>query len=286
MLAALRSLWFGRRPRRIVFALGSAAVVAVGAWSLRGIFVHRASAQPAPVAETASTQQAVVTTAAATTSDYGNRVVAYVFGNQPITRQDLGEYLVCRFGAEKLPVLLNKRILDKALRERGIVVTSAEVDATLAQDLKGLAMDQSKFIKDVLGKYKKTLYEWQEDVLRPRLQMTRLVQNNVVVTPEEIQKAFDTAYGEKVECRIIFWPLDQERKALDEYGKPARQRERVCREGQESGSLRSVRDGRQDQSHRSQHDGKGSGRGGVQTPPRRGHHADQDAAGHCHAQMR
>src|SRR5262249_37793413 len=75
--------------------------------------------------------------------DCTTRVVAYVHGSQPVTRQDLGEYLIARFGADKLPLLLNKRIVDEACRQRNIVVTAAEVEAAFAEDLKGLAVDKA-----------------------------------------------------------------------------------------------------------------------------------------------
>jgi parvulin-like peptidyl-prolyl isomerase len=203
-----------------VLALGSAAAVAVGAWCMRGVFVHHATAQTAGVkVATSSAQPAVVNSAAAATSDYTSRVVAYIHASQAITRQDLGEYLIARFGAERLGTFLNRRILDKACAEHGISVTAAEVDAALGEDLKGAAMDQATFIKTVLARYKKSLFEWREDVLRPRLQMTRMVQERVTVTPEEQRKAFETAHGEKVECRIIFWPLSEEKQAISDYGK-------------------------------------------------------------------
>jgi parvulin-like peptidyl-prolyl isomerase len=187
---------------------------------MRGVFVHQATAQTAGAkVATSSAGPAVVNSAAAKTSDYTSRVVAYIHGSQAITRQDLGEYLIARFGAERLGTFLNRRILDKACAEQGISVTAAEVDAALGEDLKGVAMDQATFVKQVLGKYKKNLYEWKEDVLRPRLQMMRLVQDRVTITPEEQRKAFETVYGEKVECRIIFWPSNQEKQAIAEYGK-------------------------------------------------------------------
>jgi parvulin-like peptidyl-prolyl isomerase len=213
MLSAFRFFRFGRLGR-VALAAGTVAVVAVGAWALRGVLVHRAAAQQAA---SAAAQQALVTTAAATTSDYDKRVVAYIHKNQAITRQDLGEYLIARFGAERLPLMLTKRLLDKACADRAIVVTGAEVEAALATDIKGMGVDQATFAKTVLSKYKKNLYEWKEDILRPRLQMRRLVQERLTVSEEELRKAYESTYGEKVECRLILWPLDQERQARDDY---------------------------------------------------------------------
>src|SRR4051812_33957600 len=67
-------------------------------------------------------------------SEYKNQVVAYIYGTTPITREDLGEYLIARQGVEKLELLINKKIIDRACQQRGIEVTAAEVDTALAED--------------------------------------------------------------------------------------------------------------------------------------------------------
>jgi parvulin-like peptidyl-prolyl isomerase len=216
MLAAIRLFWSRRRVRRTALAVAGIAAGAVIVVCLRGSLVHRATAQPA-IPAAAPSQPVVVNTAATATSDYSNRVVAYIGANQPITRQDLGEYLIARFGAAKLPLLLNKRLLDKVCAEHNVRVTAAEIEAALAEDLKGLGMDKAVFLKKVLENYKKNLYEWKEDVICPRIQMTRLIQGRVSVSNDELHKAFDTVYGEKVECRIIMWPKGQDQQALKEY---------------------------------------------------------------------
>ncbi len=200
--------------RRVALAAVVVAV-AVVTWCCRGSFVHRADAQPAPAqppapAPTPAPARAVV-------SDYADRVVAYIHKYQPITRQDLGEFLVARHGADKLPLLVNKRILDHACRQHNIVVTAAEIESALADELKGLAMSRKTFLDTVLKRYKKNLYEFKEDILRPRLQLTRLVQPTLTVSEDELRKAYDSAWGEKVECRLILWPAGQEQKAMDQY---------------------------------------------------------------------
>ena len=202
-----------RGVRRAVLAV--AVVVAVGvAWFCRGSLVHRATAQPAARQVAAERPPA----SQASGSDYARRVVAYIHHNQAISRQDLGEFLIDRHGADKLPLLINKKIVDMACQKHGIVVTAAEVEAAVGQELKDLAMNRATFLKTVLTRYKKNLYEFKEDIVRPRLQLTRLVQSNLTVSEEDLRKAFDSLYGEKVECRIILWPRGEEKKAQEEYG--------------------------------------------------------------------
>lgn len=207
-----------RLVRRIGLAVAGVSALAVAAWCGRGLLVHQATAQPAPVASIPAAAAAVEPTPASS-GDYLSRVVAYVHNGHAITRQDLGEFLIHRHGAERLPLLLNKRIVDDECARHGLVITAAEVDAALAEELKGLAIDQATFLKTVLARAKKNLYEWKEDVLRPRLQMTRLVGPRLHVAQEDLRKAFESSYGEKVECRMILWPLDQEKQALDEFAR-------------------------------------------------------------------
>src|SRR5262249_62075072 len=103
------------------------------------------------------------------------RVVAYIYGSMPITREDRGEYLIARHGTDKLELLVNKKIIDVACQKRGVDVTEAEVEAAIEEDLKSLnGIKRQDFIDKVLKQYGKTLYEWKEDVIRPRLLLLKL----------------------------------------------------------------------------------------------------------------
>ena len=151
-------------------------------------------------------------------SDYAQRPVAFLHGNEAVTREQLGEYLIARLGAEKLPLLINKIIIEEACREKGIEVTPAEIEASLADDLKGMGgITQADFVNRILKQYKKTLFEWKEDVIRPKLLLSKLVHDRIKVTDEDVQAAYNAYYGEKVSCRIIFWPKGEEQIARNQY---------------------------------------------------------------------
>jgi PPIC-type PPIASE domain len=137
-------------------------------------------------------------------TDYGQRVVAYIYGNVPITREELGEYLIARFGAERTEFLVNRRIVEMACKSRGVVITDAAIEAQLREDLNNFKINSVKdFENQVLRRFNKTLYEWKEDVIRPKLQLAALVRPTITVTAEDLQKAFEARYHEKVECRMI-----------------------------------------------------------------------------------
>jgi hypothetical protein len=111
-------------------------------------------------------------------------------------------------------MLVNKRIIDRACQEKGIDVTEAEIDSVLVDDLKSLNMDKKQFVDNLLKKYHKSLYEWREDVIRPKLQMKKLAQDRVTVTADDLAKAYEAYYGERVRCQMIMWPKSEMQIAL------------------------------------------------------------------------
>jgi parvulin-like peptidyl-prolyl isomerase len=203
----------GRLRRGTLLALGGLTIALGGFWGSRYFTGDRATAQ------TPGGKRPDVPLSIPSTSDYQNRVVAYIGDNTAITRQELGEYLIARYGVEKLPTLVNRKIIERECWSRGVVVTAAEVDSALAAEMRGLAVDQATFLKMVMSKHKKNLIEFKEDVLRPRLQMLGLIGSRVTVSNDDLRKAYESLYGEKIEGRLILWKRGQEKAAIESYTK-------------------------------------------------------------------
>jgi parvulin-like peptidyl-prolyl isomerase len=180
--------------------LGIATIVIGSALQRAPAAAPPEQAAPAPAPAPAAPAQAD------TASDYTTRPVAFIGRDTIVTREELGEFLVLRRGADKVELLINRRIIDIACREAGVEVTAAEVEASFAEDLKGLGgITSNDFVKQVLRRYGKNLVEWKEDVIRPKLMLAKLCRSKISVTEDDIRTAFDARFGEKVECRIIQW---------------------------------------------------------------------------------
>lgn len=154
---------------------------------------------------------------------YGGRVVAYIYDNIPITREELGEFLIARYGAERLEVLVRRRIVELACQPRGIEVTEAMIEAQLDRDLEKMGPNFTrKNFEDLFLKKlprKMSLYEWKQDVIRTKLMMLQLVAPMVKVTDEDVRKGFEGRYGPKVECRWIVLPDNKHKNQLWEKAK-------------------------------------------------------------------
>ena len=149
----------------------------------------------------------------------GTRVVAY-YHNQPIYREELGEFLIARFGAERIQFLVNRKIVEAECRKYNITVTDADVEWRFQHELhafgnKGVPMLEKDFVNQILGRFHKTLYEWKEDVIRPKLMMERLVRATIRITSEDVREGFEARYGPKVECRMIV--LGKDHHKVDEF---------------------------------------------------------------------
>jgi parvulin-like peptidyl-prolyl isomerase len=168
------------------------------------------------------------------------RLVATLYdGRVALTREDLGEYLIRRYGSANLELLVNKRIIDNACRAANVVVTDAEVEAEFLADVakhektrkKSLSAaleamllretPRGRFIKEMLAPNKTSVYQYKEDIVRPRLQLARLCGDRVKVTEQDLQAAFEAHHGPKVECRMILWPNSEEysKIVLQEYAR-------------------------------------------------------------------
>jgi hypothetical protein len=139
---------------------------------------------------------------------YDKTIVAYVNG-QSITRQELAEDLVARKGRQHLQLMINRRIIEQAAKNAGITVTEAEVDAELHQLVKFAQLPSLKEFEDKIlksPKYKTTLLEYREDVIKEGLYMRKLAGQRLDITEAELHQAYDARFGEKVKCRMIVAP--------------------------------------------------------------------------------
>jgi foldase protein PrsA len=171
------------------------------------------TAQAAPPAATKTA--ATPTPPTTPSSDSARRPVAYIYGSHMISREELGEYLIAREGAAKLQFLVNRKIIEDACKKRGFDVTQGEVEASLASDLKDLQLTPKQFENRLLKQYRKSMFEWKEDVIWPKLALTKIARDRIKVEQKDLQDAFDAYHGEKVDGRLIIFKPEEKSYVLN-----------------------------------------------------------------------
>ena len=197
------------------------------------------------------------------------RVLARIYGTLPVTREDLGEFLMARGGYEKLELLVNRKVVEMEAARRGVTVTPQEIDAALTEVVAALPpgndgkpVTVEVFAKSLLPARKTTLFEYTEDAIKPRLLLQKMCRDRVRVTDDDLRKAFESKFGEKRGAKIILWPKDQFRLAQRQWDE--------CRKGESEGE----RDANFDRIARGQADGNLASRCGEVLPV--GRHVDAD----------
>src|SRR5437867_3368226 len=130
------------------------------------------------------------------------QIVAVVNG-VAITRAELADELIQRRGKAHLEALINRRIIEQSCAMAGIAVTEKEVEDELRELMRANGFNtasdfEKQMVKPMLHI---TLPEYKEDVLKQGILTRRLAAHRIQVTDEELRKAFDSKYGERVQCR-------------------------------------------------------------------------------------
>ncbi len=136
-------------------------------------------------------------------------IAATINGHRIFTR-DLAEECLARYGEEVLEGEINKVLLSQELKRRRVEVTQADIQAEIghAATLAGVVApsgkpDLPKWIEIVTKKQNTTEETYIRDVVWPSAALKKLVQGQVKITSQDLQKGFEANYGARVRCRAI-----------------------------------------------------------------------------------
>jgi hypothetical protein len=140
--------------------------------------------------------------------------VAIIFGDVPITRDELADYLLSRMTAKQLETYVNRRILEHACKKEGITVTMAEVDEYAKAGLKKTNLTEDVFRAQLLRGRNMTWRDWKEDVIRTQILLKKLT-GGLTVREKDLRDAYEARYGERVECNVLILPNVEKKMAED-----------------------------------------------------------------------
>lgn len=191
---------FSPRPinRLRRYLIGSAGAVAVFAATIvvRSYMSDSAAVAQAPAGKPAAEGQP--TRPGKPTHD----VMAIVNG-QDISRQMLAEACVERHGEEVLESLVNKRLIMHHCKNRQITVTRQEIDAEVERMAKRFKLSREHWLELLERERGIKAEEYARDVLWPTLALRKLAAEDLTVSEQELNKAYETQYGAAVRARLI-----------------------------------------------------------------------------------
>ena len=132
----------------------------------------------------------------------GPAIVALV-NSQKVTLQELADLCVLRHGEEVLENMVNRYLILQACQERKIEITQKDVDDEIARIASKFNLSVQMYLRllenerDIRPEY------YASDVVWPMLALRELSKEMLKVSPQEIDKAFQSEFGPKVQVRMI-----------------------------------------------------------------------------------
>jgi parvulin-like peptidyl-prolyl isomerase len=126
-----------------------------------------------------------------------------VVNNQIISRQQLADECVARKGKEILELLINRTLIDQALRAEKKEVTGADIDQEIDTVAQRYGISREGWLRTLDKERGISPVQYARDIIYPALALRKLSSNRVQVTGDDLRKAFEAQYGEKLRCRMI-----------------------------------------------------------------------------------
>jgi parvulin-like peptidyl-prolyl isomerase len=152
------------------------------------------TAQPAP--RTASTAPSSVP------ANPQSKIVAVVNGEQ-MSRQELATECLRRYGTEVLETIVNRQVIMQACKTANVEITDKDVTAEITRLAKKFGLSPDAFLMMLERERGISPEQYHNEIVWPTLALKALASNQMQVTPQEMQRAFETNYGPKVKARII-----------------------------------------------------------------------------------
>ncbi|MGB7324306.1 MAG: peptidylprolyl isomerase [Rubripirellula sp.] len=141
-----------------------------------------------------------------------------VINGQQITLALVGEECIKRHGEEVLEGEINRKLLTQALRQMNKQVTDADLHAEISRAAVSYGIvnadgtpDTEAWMEQVLSTGDVTRGVYMADSVWPSVALTKLVEDDMVLTDADMKEGFEAAYGPRVE--VLACVLSDQRSA-------------------------------------------------------------------------
>jgi foldase protein PrsA len=137
---------------------------------------------------------------------------AALVNGEAITRQRLADECVAREGKKILDSMINRTLIEQALRRGKMEITAAEIDEEIDAVAKRFGINREGWLRTLDKERGISPSQYAREIIYPALALRKLCAGKVEVTPQDLQDAFEAQYGDKIRVRMIL--LDKEQKAI------------------------------------------------------------------------
>ncbi len=135
-------------------------------------------------------------------ANLGPKIVATVNGN-PISLEELAAQCKLRFGDDILEDLVNKTLILQACQNEKISVTQKDIDDEISRTASKFQLSKEMYLKLIQDERGIAPGQYASDIIWPMLALRGLSKGKINVTPQDIDRAFQSEFGPKVQVRMI-----------------------------------------------------------------------------------
>ena len=136
---------------------------------------------------------AVVTPAKAEAPQKTSSNIVAVVNADPITRQQLAESAVARYGAEVLDTMINQNLILQACKARGMEVTKDEVNAEIKRQAEKFGFSIDQYLGLLQEERNISPQQYSSEVIWPMLALRRLASDQVRSLSRRVQQSLPLA---------------------------------------------------------------------------------------------
>lgn len=122
---------------------------------------------------------------------------------RPISRQQLANEAMRRFGSDVLESMINKLLVMNELRQRGIQITEGDVNRSITEKAEKFGLSADRYLKLIESKRNVKIDQYKNDIVWNELALRRIAEASIKVTPEELDQRMEFEFGAKVQVRQI-----------------------------------------------------------------------------------
>lgn len=130
------------------------------------------------------------------------KVVAVVNG-QTISRDQLGDACLRRYGSLVLDNLLNKHLILQACSAKGINITQGDVNDEINRVSQKFGLTTKLFLQSLQEERDISPEQYASEIVWPMLALRALAADKIQVHTDEIERVLQSEYGPKVQVRMI-----------------------------------------------------------------------------------
>lgn len=206
-MTAFRSKFFPRLSRRNTTALAmvlvAAGVLGVSLAARYGWPTPSATAQAPATAPLNSAEPRGTVSAPRTLAPSTEAKVVAVVNGQSISREQLAQEAIHRYGPTVVENLVNKHLILQACQQQNIVITAQEIELEIDHMAGKFGLSKDRWLEMLQGERNINPQQYRNDIIWPTIALRKLAADQLQITPAEIARAIESQHGERRQVRMI-----------------------------------------------------------------------------------